>query len=135
MSITNKNSDKKILIAEDSTVIQNITKRVLQFQNYSIDVVRDGEAVLERLEKHQYVAILLDIAMPKMDGMECARKIRALQDAEKANVPLFALTGNAKNYTAEEFSAAGFDDVMHKPINFDELVVRLEKIIEAKKQA
>jgi CheY-like chemotaxis protein len=54
--------------------------------------------------------------------MECVRLIRAQPDPTRANVPVVAITGNAKNYTEEEFKAAGFNDVLVKPLNFDRLV-------------
>ena len=57
-----------------------------------------------------------------MDGMECVRRVRALPEKEKASVPIVAITGNAKNYTEEEFKTAGFNDVLVKPLNFDRLV-------------
>ena len=60
--------------------------------------------------------------MPVMDGMECVKQVRALTDKTKANVPIVAITGNARNYTEEEFKAAGFNDVLVKPLNFDRLV-------------
>src|SRR5687768_1845837 len=94
---------KRVLVAEDSSVIQNLTKKILQFQNFDIVAVKNGKQVLEMLNKEDFDVILLDINMPLMDGMECAKQIRALSDPKKANVPLIAITGNAKNYTLEEF--------------------------------
>ena len=113
---------KRVLIAEDSSVIQNLARKILEFQNYDITVVKNGEQVLQTLDKEPFDILLLDINMPVMDGMECVKKVRALPDADKASVPIVAITGNAKNYTEEEFKAAGFNDVLVKPLNFDKLV-------------
>ncbi|RCR69898.1 MULTISPECIES: response regulator [Larkinella] len=115
-------STKRVLIAEDSSVIQNLARKILEFQNYDITSVKNGEQVLQILEKEDFSIILLDINMPVMDGMECVRRVRALDDKEKAAVPVVAITGNAKNYTEEEFKTAGFNDVLVKPLNFDRLV-------------
>ncbi len=115
-------STKRVLIAEDSSVIQNLARKILEFQNYDITSVKNGEQVLQILEKEDFSIILLDINMPVMDGMECVRRVRALADKEKAAVPVVAITGNAKNYTEEEFKTAGFNDVLVKPLNFDRLV-------------
>ncbi|MGA0559140.1 response regulator [Larkinella sp. VNQ87] len=115
-------STKRVLIAEDSSVIQNLARKILEFQNYDITSVKNGEQVLQILEKEDFNIILLDINMPIMDGMECVRRVRALSDSEKANIPVVAITGNAKNYTEEEFKTAGFNDVLVKPLNFDRLV-------------
>ena len=113
---------KKILIAEDSSVIQNLTKKILEQQGCIISSVKNGEQVLEALEKEHFDIILLDINMPVMDGMECAKRVRALPDPEKSKIPMVAITGNAKNYTMEEFQAVGINEYLPKPLNFDHLV-------------
>jgi CheY-like chemotaxis protein len=115
-------AQKKVLIAEDSSVIQNLAKKILEFQNFEITAVKNGEQVVKLLEKEDFDIVLLDINMPIMDGMECASKIRGFKDAKKAKLPIIAITGNAKNYTDEEFKTAGFNDVLVKPLNFDRLV-------------
>ena len=120
-------SSKKVLVAEDSSVIQNLTKRILQFQNYEITSVKDGQEVLEVLAKNDFDIILMDINMPKMDGIECTRQIRSLQDDLKAEVPIVAITGNARNYSREDFKDAGINDFLQKPIDFDLLVETVKK--------
>jgi CheY-like chemotaxis protein len=60
--------------------------------------------------------------MPVMDGMECVKLIRQLPNKTKAKMPVVAITGNAKNYSEEDFKTVGFDDVLVKPLNFDKLV-------------
>lgn len=118
---------KKVLVAEDSSVIQNLTKKVLQFQNYDISSVKNGEEVLTAIDANDYDIILMDIGMPKMDGMECTRQIRALGDKKKASIPIIAITGNAKNYSEEEFNSVGINEYIQKPINFDHLVEVVKK--------
>jgi CheY-like chemotaxis protein len=113
---------KKVLIAEDSSVIQNLTKKILQIQNYQIFSAKNGVQVLEMLENEYYDVILMDINMPKMDGMECAEKIRALDDEKKSKIPIVAITGNAKNYSMEDFKSVGINEYLQKPLNFDTLV-------------
>lgn len=113
---------KKVLIAEDSSVIQNLAKKILEFQNFEITAVKNGEQVMQLIDKEDFDILLLDINMPVMDGMECVRAVRALSDANKAKVPVVAITGNAKNYSEEDFKAAGFNDALMKPLNFDRLV-------------
>jgi len=118
---------KKVLIAEDSSVIQNLTKKVLQFQNYEIDSAKNGEEVIKAVHQKKYDIILMDIGMPKIDGMECTKQIRAMDDAEKAKVPIVAITGNAQNYSEEEFKNVGIDVYIPKPIDFDYLVDVVKK--------
>lgn len=118
---------KRVLIAEDSSVIQNISKKVLEFQNYDIDSAKDGKQVMKKLGNTYYDVILMDINMPKMDGMECTRQIRALDDEKKSQIPIIAITGNAKNYSMEDFKEVGINEYLPKPINFDSLINLIKK--------
>lgn len=119
---------KKVLIAEDSSVIQNLTKKILQIQNYQIFSAKNGVEVMKMLENDFFDIILMDINMPKMDGMECAKQIRKLDDSDKSQIPIIAITGNAMNYTMEEFKNAGITEYLQKPLNFDTLVETVKKL-------
>ncbi|MFN8356423.1 MAG: response regulator [Spirosomataceae bacterium] len=121
---------KKVLIAEDSSVIQNLAKKILEFQNFQIYSVKNGEEVLKALEKESFDILLLDINMPIMDGIECTKRVRALSDPNKAKLPIVAITGNARNYTLAEYKAAGFNDMLVKPLNFDALVAKVRELTE-----
>ncbi|WOK04984.1 response regulator [Imperialibacter roseus] len=118
---------KKILVAEDSSVIQNLTKKILTLQNFQITSVKNGEQVLQKLNEESFDLILMDINMPVMDGIECTKKVRNLSDEAKKNIPIVAITGNARNYTMEEFLANGINDFIPKPLNFDQLVEKVRK--------
>ena len=113
---------KKILVAEDSSVIQNLTKRILTLQNYEISSVKNGAQVIEKLNKEHFDLVLLDIHMPVMDGMECATQIRSMKENDNANIPLIAITGNANNYSEDDFKAVGINQYLPKPLNYDTLV-------------
>jgi CheY-like chemotaxis protein len=121
---------KKVLIAEDSSVIQNLARKILEFQNFEIHAVKNGQQVLDELAKTDFDVLLLDINMPVMDGMDCAKAVRALTDAKKAKIPMIAITGNARNYSMEDFKAVGFDDFLAKPLNFDALVSTVKSLTE-----
>lgn len=112
---------KKILVAEDSSVIQNLTKKILSLQNYEISAVKDGQKVIDKLESETFDLILMDIHMPVMDGMECAREIRKMKN-KNADVPIIAITGNANNYSLDDFKQAGINGYLPKPLNYDTLV-------------
>ena len=118
---------KRVLIAEDSSVIQNLAKKILEFQNFEITAVKNGEQVMQLLDKEDFDILLLDINMPIMDGMECVKAIRELKDKAKATLPVVAITGNAKNYSETDFKEAGFNDALMKPLNFD----KLENVVKA----
>ncbi len=121
--------NKKILVAEDSSVIQNLTKRVLTMQQYEVVVVKNGAQVIDKLNHGKYDLVLLDIHMPVMDGMECAKKIRSLPDSRK-DIPIIAITGNANNYSLEDFKNTGIDDYLPKPLNYDNLVEVVKKYLQ-----
>ena len=121
---------KKILIAEDSSVILNLTKKILVQQHYEIDAAKDGEEVLKKLADQNYDLILMDINIPKIDGMECTKQIRAMADSSKSSTPIFAITGNARNYSEEDFAAVGINEYLQKPIDFDQLVELTAKYLD-----
>ncbi len=123
------NSTKKILVGEDSSVIINLTKNVLSFENYEITPAKDGTKVLSLLEKEHFDLILMDISMPKMDGIECTAAIRNLPNEEKSSIPIIAITGNLKNFTKEEYKAMGFTDFLQKPLNYDLLLATVKNTI------
>jgi len=119
-------SKKTVLIAEDSSVIQNLTRKILQFQNFEIHSAKNGDQVLELLKNATFDIILMDINMPGMNGMDCTKNIRALSDSQKASIPVIAITGNAMNYSLDEFKAVGINDYLQKPLNFDLLVEKVK---------
>lgn len=120
---------KKIIVAEDSSVIQNLTKKILSQFSFDIASVKNGKQVIDLLEKDKYHLILLDIHMPVMDGMECAKVIRS-SGTENKDIPIIAITGNANNYTEEEFKAVGINAFVPKPLNYDSLVEKVKKFTE-----
>ena len=119
--------NKKVLVAEDSSVIINLTKNVLMFENYDIVAVKNGKQVLEKLASEDFDMILMDINMPVMDGIECTKAIRTLEDKHKAKIPIVAITGNYKNYTLDDFKKAGLNDFIQKPLDYDLLLATVKK--------
>ncbi|MGY6559880.1 MAG: response regulator [Nitritalea sp.] len=118
---------KRILVAEDSSVIINLTKNVLAFEKYHITAVKNGAQVLKKLENEDFDLILMDINMPIMDGISCTQEIRKLGKPEKSQIPIVAITGNYKNYTLDDFKAAGLDDYIQKPLDYDLLLATVKK--------
>jgi CheY-like chemotaxis protein len=116
---------KRILIAEDSSVIQNLTKKILSAQNYEVDTVKNGKEVMDKLGQQAFDLVLLDIHMPIKDGMECAKEIRTTNK----EMPIIAITGNANNYSIDDFKAVGINDYLPKPLNYDQMVEMVKKYI------
>jgi two-component system cell cycle response regulator DivK len=120
-------SQKKVLIAEDSSVIQNLTKKILQFQNFDIHSVKNGKELLDAVQNEHFDIILLDINMPIMDGIEAVTLLRQHADDTKKSIPVIAITGNAANHSVEYLKSVGFTEYLQKPLNFDQLVELVKK--------
>ena len=125
----NNSEKKKVLVVEDSSAIQTLAKSILEFQKYNVYSARNGNEALALFSKNEYDIILMDINMPEMDGMSCVKEIRAMKDKKKSEIPIIAITGNAEGYTLEEFTKTGFNDCFEKPINFDELLISMDRSI------
>ena len=115
-------NSKTILIAEDSSVILNLTKKILELQKYRIVSAKNGGEVIKQIESQVIDCVLMDINIPVKDGMECTREIRRNPDPRIAKIPVIAITGNANNYSMEQFREAGVTDYLPKPLDFDALV-------------
>jgi two-component system, cell cycle response regulator DivK len=120
---------KTILIAEDSSVILNLTKKILELQNYKIITAKNGGEVLKQVEKQKIDAILMDLNIPVKNGMECTREIRKHSDEQISKIPIIAVTGNANNYTMDDFKEAGINAYLPKPLDFDMLVQTVKQYV------
>jgi CheY-like chemotaxis protein len=120
---------KRILVGEDSSIIINLTKSVLAFENYEMTAARNGKQVLEKFEKEDFDLILMDISMPVLDGIACTKEIRKMTDEKKAKIPIIAISGNIHNMTHDEFRKAGFDDFLQKPLDYDRLLATVKKFL------
>lgn len=117
-----------ILIAEDSSVILNLTKKILEQQKYNVLLAKNGADVMRHVEQQTVDGILMDINIPIKNGMECIREIRAHADPRIARLPIIAVTGNANNYTEADFRAAGVNAYLPKPLDFDLLVKTVREL-------
>lgn len=113
---------KTILIAEDSSVILSLTRKILEQQKYRVVQAKNGGEVLRLLESQPVDGVLMDINIPVRNGLDCTRDIRAHADARIRELPVIAITGNANNYSLEQFREAGINDFLPKPLDFDALV-------------
>lgn len=121
-------STKKVLIAEDSSVIQNLIKKVItNLPNFEVVAVKNGKQVLEVTKNDSFDLILMDINIPFVDGLDCTRKIRSNPDESISQTPIIAITGNALNYTEDDFLAVGINEFLPKPLNFDALLTSVKK--------
>ena len=82
----------RILLVEDDRSLSRAVSTILQKNNYSVDCVENGQTALDYLEKDIYDAVIMDIMMPVMDGLETCRKIRTSNHPEGKNIPSIAMT-------------------------------------------
>jgi len=122
-----------ILLAEDNVVNQKVALRLLERLGYRADLAADGIEVLEALARRRYDVVLLDVQMPRMDGLEVARCIR--QWPREKRPRLIAMTANAMQGDREECLGAGMDDYIAKPIHLQVLQAALERCAEAEEEA
>ena len=120
---------KTILIAEDSSVILNLTRKILELQNYNIIAAKNGSEVMKTIEKQDVDGILMDLNIPGKDGMTCTREIRNNPDPKISSIPIIAVTGNANNYSMDDFKQAGINAYLPKPVDFDMLVQTVKQYI------
>ncbi|CAM2069420.1 Response regulator [Sulfidibacter corallicola] len=114
-----------ILLVEDNAINRKLTTALLERMGYRADWAGNGLEALEAMQKRRYDLVLMDIQMPKMDGLQATREIRAL--GEQAHQPrIVALTANAMQKDREACLEAGMDDYLTKPIDIDDLTAVLK---------
>ena len=122
----------RILLTEDNDLNAEIAVELLQEEGCTVDRAKDGVECVDMLEKTAngtYQLILMDIQMPVMNGYDAARKIRGLDDPQKANIPIIAMTANAFTEDRQVALDAGMNDHIAKPINMNVLVPTLRKYL------
>ena len=120
---------KRLLLAEDNDLNAEIAEAILEECGLTIERAENGKVCLDRLQSHPagyYDAVLMDIQMPKMDGYQATRAIRALNDAH-ANICVIAMTANAFDEDKKRAMEAGMDDYITKPIRAEKLMETLMK--------
>lgn len=110
----------KVLVAEDNTLNQNTLRRLVIKLGHHVDVVSNGREAVAAVAKEQYDAVLMDVLMPEMDGLQAAEAI-CRRWPRGTRPRLVALTALAAPGDQERCLRAGFDDYMSKPIHLDEL--------------
>ncbi|HDR6313182.1 TPA: response regulator transcription factor [Bacillus cereus] len=116
--------DIRILIADDDKEIRNLLKIYLERELYMVDTAINGEEALQLFNQNNYNLVILDLMMPKVDGIEVCRKFR-----DKTNVPILMLT--AKDHEIDKILGLniGADDYITKPFSIHEVVVRVKALM------
>ena len=122
----------RILLTEDNDLNAEIATELLQEEGCTVDRAKDGVECVDMLEKAAngtYQLILMDVQMPVMNGYDAARKIRRMDDPQKANIPIVAMTANAFSEDKQVALDAGMNDHIAKPIDMSVLVPTLRKYL------
>lgn len=122
----------RILLTEDNDLNAEIATELLQEEGCTVDRAKDGVECVDMLEKAAngtYQLILMDVQMPVMNGYDATKKIRRMDDSQKANIPIIAMTANAFSEDKQVALDAGMNDHIAKPINMSVLVPTLRKYL------
>ena len=120
----------KVLVVEDNPTNQLVARRILQQLGAAVSVADDGASGVEAARDGGFDLILMDVQMPGMDGLEAARRIRALPGSA-AQAPIIALTANVMAHQRASYHAAGMDGVAAKPVSPAALVAEIVRLSRA----
>ena len=120
---------RRVLLAEDNLVNQEIALAILSNAGLVVDVAADGQEAVEQAARTAYDLILMDIHMPRMDGFEATRAIKQLPGC--TSIPILAMTANAFSEDRKACLAAGMVDHVAKPVNPDVLLATLARWLQA----
>ena len=129
MISTPQTQDNLILVVDDDPTLRILVRATLEKAGFKIEEAGDGEAALEQFIRHHPAIILMDVEMPKLDGYEACRRIRA--DAVGAHVPILMVTGLEDIDSIDRAYSAGATDFISKPINWSLLGHRVRYVLRA----
>lgn len=115
----------RILLVDDEIKYAASLQKVLQSEGYAVDVAHDGEAAYERIVDEEYDLVLLDIGLPKLNGIELSKQLRS----EKNLVPILMLTARDATKDTVVGLDSGADDYLVKPFEVEELMARMRSLL------
>lgn len=118
----------KVLVAEDNPINQRVVVGLLTQLGHTGVVVGDGEKALKCLSKLQFDAVLMDVMMPQMDGLEALAQIRTQEQSTGLHIPVLMATAYDEAGDAQRFARAGADGYVPKPMTLDALHAELERV-------
>src|SRR6188768_405412 len=116
--------EARVLVVEDDDEIALVVQRALRMEGYDVRVAADGEAALDEAARFHPDLVVLDLGLPKLDGMEVAKRLRGADD-----VPILMLTARDALESRVEGLDAGADDYLVKPFERQELLARLRALL------
>ena len=123
---------RRILLAEDMELNAEIMIDMLEIENIKVDHAENGKAAVELFEKSTpgiYSAILMDVRMPLMDGLEAAKNIRSMEREDAKRIPIIALTANSFDEDVQLSMQAGMNAHLSKPVEAERLIRVLGELV------
>jgi CheY-like chemotaxis protein len=117
------------LLAEDNPINQRVAVRMLEKQGHTVVVAENGLIALDAHKKQAFDAILMDVQMPQMSGLEATVAIRAWERETGGHIPIIAMTAHAMKGDREHCLAAGMDDYLSKPLCAQSLIETLANLV------
>jgi signal transduction histidine kinase/CheY-like chemotaxis protein len=117
-----------ILVAEDNAINQRVAVRMLEKLGHAATVVCSGTAAIQASRENRFDAILMDVQMPEMDGLEATSAIRRLEQATGEHIPIVAMTAHALKAHRDDCIAAGMDASLTKPVLINQLAEVLDAV-------
>ena len=124
--------NKRLLLVEDNDYNREIAGEILKAYGFNVDLAENGLVAFEKIKSakaHEYDIILMDLQMPVMDGYESTKAIRELEDDDKKNIPIVAMTANAFEEDKKKVLSAGMNGHLTKPIEIQKLLEELKRIL------
>ena len=121
-----------LLLAEDDPVSRKVLELMLKRSSYTLDVVEDGLKAIEMWEKGEYDLVLMDVQMPRLNGLEATRAIRENERERGVRTPIIAMTAHARKEDEEDCLASGMDAYITKPIDFKKCLQVIGQFIKQK---
>lgn len=119
----------RVLLVEDEEYIGRMLKDGLSHEGFEVEWVRDGFSAIKKALEEDYDLVLLDIMLPKMDGIKVCKRLREVKD-----VPVIMLTAKTQVEDKVEGLSVGADDYITKPFSFDELIARIRAVLRRYKK-
>jgi len=120
---------RRVLVAEDNAVNQRVTARILENLGHTVQVVGDGRAALDALERERFDLVLMDVQMPGMDGLEAVAELRRREESTGQHEPVIALTAHAMKGDRESCLAAGMDGYLSKPFQAHQMRAAIDDLL------
>jgi len=125
----------RILVVDDDKVMRQLFSVVLQRADFEVDVAEDGLVGVEMWGKGRYDLVLMDVQMPRMNGLEATLSIREMERAQGGHTPIVAVTAYALDKDEAECLAAGMDAYLAKPIKLKKCIEMINTLLHRTSQA